>query len=122
MYPTLTDMGITHPNEIRSYELLESGRDEDVLRIKYRRKPGSLSPETRVYRFRRIGVTMGDGSTGVEISPTLNAAVLELDELLAAKGEVSSLAAQINEALEAVDMEVARVRELAKRIQESSGS
>lgn len=119
MYPTLTDMGITTPNEISSYEYFQDSRDEDILRIRYRRKPGSLAPESRIYRFRRVGVS--DAGGGVEISPTLNKAILELDELLATRGEVSSLAAQINDAIEAVELELARVRALTRQITETTG-
>lgn len=123
MYPTLTEMGITSPGEISSYELFEDIGEEDVLRVRYRRKPGSLLPEIRVYRFRRIGVPAaqtGD-KAATEISPKLSKAVVELDELLAAHGEVSSLAAQINDAMTAIEMEMARVRSLTRQIRETTG-
>lgn len=124
MYPTLTEMGITSPNEISSYELFEDIGDEDVLRIRYRRKPGSLLPEIRVYRFRRIGTPSGQEAAkpNTEISPTLSQALIELDDLLAARGEVSSLAAQINDALDSVEMEMARVRSLTRKIRETTGA
>lgn len=124
MYPTLSEMGITSPAEISSYELFEDVGDEDVLRIRYRRKSGSLLPEIRVYRFRRIGVPGGAAASGssTEISPKLSQAILELDELLSARGEVSSLAAQINDALDAVEMELGRVRSLTRKMKESSGA
>lgn len=119
MYPTLTEMGIASPSEISSYDIFEEVGDEDVLRIRYRRKPGSLLPVTREYRFRRVGAS-GDGSS--DISPVLSKAMVELDQLLATRGEVSSLAAQINEALNAIEMEMARVRHLTKKMKESSGA
>ena len=124
MYPTLTEMGITSPNEISSYDYFEGPNDEDILRVRYRRKPGSLLPDTRVYRFRRIGVgTPGTAEEGAqEISPTLSAALVELDSLLAARGDVASLASQIDEALKAVEMELARVRALTRQIKETTGS
>lgn len=124
MYPTLTKMGITSPNEISSYENFQDGKDEDILRIRYHRKPGSLLPETRVYRFRKIGVPTGDAGQGAgsEISPTLSQAMVELDDLLSTQGEVQSLTTQINEALEAVEMELARVRKLTRKISEKAGS
>lgn len=120
MYPTLTDMGITKPDEISSYDYFQDSRDEDILRVRYRRKPGSLAPESRVYRFRRVGVPETGG--GVEISPTLSQALVELDELLSTRGEVLSLAAQINDAIEAVEMELARVRALTRKITETTGA
>lgn len=120
MYPTLTEMGINSPNEISSYDYFQDSHDEDILRIRYRRKPGSLAPESRTYRFRRIGVPAAGG--GVEISPKLSDAIVELDALLAARGEVSSLAAQINDALAAAEQELARVRALTRKITETTGA
>ena len=122
MYPTLTEMGINTPTEISAYDQLQNSKDEDILRIRYRRKPGSLAPETRTYRFRRIGVPKGDAGDGYEISPKLSEAMVELDELLATRGEVSSLAAQINDALEAAELELARVRALTRKITETTGA
>lgn len=119
MYPTLTEMGINSPTEISSYDYFQDTRDEDILRIRYRRKPGSLAPEQRTYRFRRVGVSEAGG--GVEISPKLSEAILELDAILATRGEVSSLAAQINDALEAAEQELARVRALTRKITETTG-
>ncbi|TRW98115.1 DUF3461 family protein [Paracoccus sp. M683] len=118
MYPTLTQMGITSPGEISSYDYFQDANDEDILRIKYRRRPGSFLPETRVYRFRRIGVAEAGG--GTEISPTLSDAIVELDELLATKGEVLSLAAQIEDAVAAAEMELARVRALTRKITQTT--
>ena len=122
MYPTLTEMGVTSTRQIVAYDYYQSRENEDTLRIKYRRQTGSFLPETRVYRFRRPDVPTEAGATKIasEVSPILNKALAELETLLQDKVQAESLATEINEALAAVEAEVARVRHLTKQLKDKS--
>jgi hypothetical protein len=86
----LTAMGIKNPGEIARYELYDIDR-QDVLRIVYNRKKGSILPITKKFKFPQVKkstmVDSGSRQTQVlfESSGELRKAVAELDELLAAK-------------------------------------
>ncbi|MGB1011402.1 MAG: DUF3461 family protein [Thiolinea sp.] len=85
--PTLEAMGVTSLQEIERYSL-QTIDDVDILRIVYKRKKGSLLPNSKKYRFGRYGNTMvtDSGSSTVEsvreVSPELTKAVVELDSIV----------------------------------------
>lgn len=87
-WPVLDSMGITRHHEISHYVHRSLDGRNDVLRIFYKRSPGSLLPVTRKYEFGRAQKTLvaDSGSARLEgvyeISPTLSAAIEELDRLL----------------------------------------
>ncbi len=90
-YKTLKEMKIKRPTQIDRYSVQTiEHTDEhlDVLRIVYKRKKGSLLPESQRFRFPRIKKTeMQDSGTRKmdirwEVSPFLQKAVSELDQLL----------------------------------------
>ncbi len=90
-YNTLGEMKITNPLEIARYSVQTVEHDDvhiDVLRIVYKRKKGSFLPESKRFRFPRIKKTsLEDGGrrkidTRWEVSPFLQKAVSELDQLL----------------------------------------
>jgi len=90
-YKTLGEMKIRNPREIARYSVqtLEHPDDHtDVLRIVYKRKKGSLLPESKRFRFPRIKKTaVEDSGTRKmdirwEVSPFLQKAVSELDQIL----------------------------------------
>jgi len=90
-YKTLGEMKITNPLQIARYSVQTIEHDDvhtDVLRIVYKRKKGSFLPESKRFRFPRIKKTsLEDGGrrkidTRWEVSPFLQKAVSELDQLL----------------------------------------
>ena len=90
-YKTLREMKVKRPDQIDRYSVqtLEHANEHtDVLRIVYKRKKGSLLPESKRFRFPRIKKTeMQDSGTRQmdirwEVSPFLQKAVSELDQIL----------------------------------------
>ena len=90
-YKTLKEMKIKRPTQIDRYSVqtIEHADEHlDVLRIVYKRKKGSLLPESQRYRFPRIKKTsVEDSGTRKmdirwEVSPFLQKAISELDEII----------------------------------------
>ena len=87
-FPTLTEMGISCPDEITHYVLSQSAKDKDSLRILYKRKKGSFLPHRKTFKFGRSPKMVTDknsksGSVELfEISPFLLKALSELDSLV----------------------------------------
>ena len=90
-YKTLKEMKIKRPNQIDRYSVRTVEHPDettDVLRIVYKRKKGSLLPESQRFRFPRIKKTsIEDSGTRKmdirwEISPFLQKAISELDQLI----------------------------------------
>ncbi len=122
-YPALSEMGIVRFHEISHYSLRQDGADKDVLRVNYKRAPGSLLPFSRKYKFGRSPRTViADGGTArmentYEISPFLLKAVAELDSLLAGKNNNAAVAnADLKNDL------LAEVSELQQMVQASGES
>jgi len=90
-FPTLTEMGISHPEEISDYVLRTEGEVSDTLKIIYKRGKGSFLPQSRTYKFGRAANTLlTDSATSStqrvhEISPFLQLAIVELDTIVNAK-------------------------------------
>jgi len=111
-YPTLTEMGINNPGEIERFSL-NTINNIDILRIVYKRKKGSLLPASKRFRFGRASKTViadsGTRKTEVvhEISPFVQKAVRELEEILAAKSESVVQAKVIKEEVQRLHEEVA---------------
>ena len=89
-YKTLREMKVKRPDQIDRYSV-QSVNNTDVLRIVYKRKKGSLLPESKRFRFPRIKKTsMADSGTRKmdirwEVSPFLQKAVSELDKIISTK-------------------------------------
>jgi hypothetical protein len=90
-YKTLREMKIKRPTQIDRYSVQTIEHPDvhtDVLRIVYKRKKGSLLPESQRFRFPRVKKTsLEDSGTRKmdmrwEVSPFLQKAVSELDQLL----------------------------------------
>ena len=90
-YKTLKEMKIKRPTQIDRYSVqtVEHGEETtDVLRIVYKRKKGSLLPESQRFRFPRIKKTsVEDSGTRKmdirwEVSPFLQKAISELDQII----------------------------------------
>ena len=87
---TLSEMGINNPGEIERYSL-DTTNNIDVLRIVYKRTKGSLLPTSKRFEFgrskRSIVSDSGSGKTETMhlISPFLQKAIAELDQIISAK-------------------------------------
>ena len=89
-FPTLSEMGINNPGEIQRYSL-NTTNNIDVLRVIYKRKKGSFLPTSKRFEFGRARKhIVADSGTGKTenlhvISPFLQKAIKELDELISTK-------------------------------------
>ncbi len=93
-YKTLKEMKINMPTQIDRYSVQTVEHPDehtDVLRVVYKRKKGSLLPESKRFRFPRIKKTsLEDGGTRKmnmrwEVSPFLQKAISELDQVISTK-------------------------------------
>lgn len=118
-YPTLKAMGVTSPDQIASYDLIDGDSHDDILRLRYQRPAGSFLPVTRVYHFART-LRASDSTAAMvdyEIAPTLSAALLELDALLHDKTDRKVAIAEIRARISALDGEIrAELRSLQKSL------
>ena len=111
-YPTLTEMGINNPGEIERFSL-NTINNTDILRIVYKRKKGSLLPASKRFRFGRASRSViadsGTRKTEIihEISPFVQKAVAELEQLLAEKKKGKVQASLVKEELKRLHEEVA---------------
>lgn len=92
-YNALEAMGVKNPSEIARYEIYAVDVDhEDVLRIIYDRKKGSILPVSRKYRFPQIkkSTMVDSGSRKTEVifesSAEFRNAVAELGQLIDLRG------------------------------------
>ncbi len=109
-YPTLRKMGIENPDQIASYSVLSDYPNKDILRIKYRRPPGSLLPVTRSYEFNRTpraadSQTSDGDLISHEVSEFLNVALIELEGLVRAHGSKDVLVEDVLAQLEDIERE-----------------
>ena len=87
MYETLRDMGVTEIDQIERYTLRQEG-DEDVLKIYFRRKKGSLISRSMKFRHGRSKkMVLVDGGRHKykevsEISPDMIKAEQELRQIV----------------------------------------
>ncbi len=87
--PSLAEMGIRNPEQIKDYSVLRVGDDMDVLKIDYKRPKNSFLPKRRRYEFKRVSKPMpgselrGEQAIRYDISPILGRAIAELDAILA---------------------------------------
>ncbi len=111
-YPTLTKMGINNPGEIERFSL-NTINNIDIIRIVYKRKKGSLLPASKRFRFgrasRAVIADSGTRKTEVihEISPFVQKAVQELEQIVGVKGTATEHAKLIKEEVRRLHEEVA---------------
>ncbi len=122
-YKTLKEMGINNPQEIVRYTC-HIHNNVDHLRIIYERKPGSLLPVTRRYQFGRASkMVVTDGGTNQyetihEISPFLQRAMQELDQIIAEKKKPENTKQQILEEITRLEDDLqAQVRSLKELVE-----
>lgn len=111
-YPNLSNMGITHPEEISKFAIYTVG-NTDILQITYERKKGSLLAESRRYKFPQVKKTvMVDGGTDkaqsvFESTPAFRDALHELEQLKLAREQGKDKKAAIIDEIRLLDEEVA---------------
>ena len=110
-FPTLSEMGVANPGEIQRYTL-STTNNIDVLRIIYKRHKGSFLPTSKRFEFGRSSKTvMADSGTQTtdilyEISPFLQKALRELDQLIDAKNSNIEHAKLVKEELKRLHQEM----------------
>lgn len=115
-YPSLTEMDVTRPEQIKHYTLHIEG-NIDVLKIFYERKKGSFLPERKTFRFGRSLKTMPTGdhnnptSQVSEISPFLLEAITELDSIVSEQKSVVDMKEHALQRLEQLEQEIASAHE-----------
>ena len=124
-YPNLTRMGVLHPREVKTF-MVNSLHNIDVLRIVYRRREGSLLPESRTYRFPRVQKQVvdendpGKSQTFMETNPDLRSALEELRAIREAADTTQTVLEDILEQIELLEEDIALrascIRELTKSL------
>ena len=110
-YPTLTEMGVNNPEQIVRFSLTTSDKT-DYLRIIYRRKKGSLLPGSKRFEFGRSSKTIvtdsGSRKTHIvhEISPFVQRAISELEDIVNSKKSSIEHAAVIKDELQRLHQEM----------------
>jgi hypothetical protein len=111
-FPRLTEMGIQHPQEIEKFAVYTVG-NTDILRIIYDRKPGSLLPVSRRYKFPQIkkSVLVDSGTRQTEIVyesvPPFREALSELEKLKSEREKGLDLKAMIKEEMRNLEEDIA---------------
>jgi hypothetical protein len=111
-FPRLTEMGIQHPHEIEKFAVYTVG-NTDILRIIYDRKPGSLLPVSRRYKFPQIkkSVLVDSGTRQTEIVyesvPPFREALSELEKLKSEREKGQDLVAMIKQEMQHLEEDIA---------------
>lgn len=119
----LKTMGINNPAEISRYTLRQED-NEDVLRVYYKRRKGSLLPASRKYKFGRAHKTIITNSGAPEyaedseISPILQAAIAELNEIVKLSDDAAEQKKAIVDEIEHLEKYLcAKVKDLRTQIE-----
>jgi hypothetical protein len=128
-YKTLREMKVKRPDQIDRYSVQTIERSDehtDVLRVVYKRKKGSLLPESKRFRFPRIKKTaIEDSGTRKmdirwEVSPFLQKAVSELDQILSTdlskKDTITLILEEMRRLEEDAGLRIDYIRSLVKEI------
>ena len=84
---TLTEMGVTNPDDIARYTIY-TVQDADVLRIIYAREKGSLLPVSKTFKFPRVkkSVMVDSGTRKTQVlferNPIFENALTEIEAIL----------------------------------------
>ena len=109
-YQTLKEMKIKSPLDIVRYSV-QTVDNIDWLRVVYKRKKRSFLPESKQFRFPRIKKTIMENSgtrktdTRWEVSPFLEKAISELDQLLSDNISKKKMKAVIRDELKSLEEE-----------------
>jgi hypothetical protein len=116
-YPSLTEMDVTRPDQIKHYTLHIEQNNIDVLKIFYERKKGSFLPERKTFRFGRSTKMVATGdrknptSQVSEISPFLLNAISELDSIVSGHKSVVDMKEHALERLAQLEQEITSAHE-----------
>jgi outer membrane protein OmpA-like peptidoglycan-associated protein len=120
----LETMGITNPSEIIRYTLRQED-NQDVLRVYYRRNKGSFLPTSKKIKFGRTHKTIiTDSGTPEyaeqnEISPFLQDAVTQLDEIVKHSKDATELKQEILDELNHIEKYVSsRIKHLRSQVED----
>jgi len=121
----LNDLGITSPDQIDRYSL-QTINNVDILRVVYKRKKGSLLPDSKKFRFARTEkMRSSENQSGgswveYEVSPFIREVMVELDSIVKAKHDKSRKIELIQEELQRLEEEnahrVAYIKSLVKSL------
>ncbi|CAA6806443.1 MAG: Unknown protein [uncultured Thiotrichaceae bacterium] len=119
----LKTMGISCPAEITRYTLRQEDKD-DVLRVYDKRAKGSFLPASKKFTFGRSHKTIISDSgkskytDEQEISPILQAAIAELDQIVKHSGDVAEQKKVILDDIEHMEKYLcAKVKDLRSQIE-----
>ena len=110
-YPRLKEMGVQNPDQIEKFTHYTVG-ETDVLRIVYRRKPGSFLPVSRRYKFPLVKKkVLHDAATGLtqpiyESLPAFREVLNELERLQQEHDDTGDVAAQIRQEMQHLEEDV----------------
>ena len=111
-YSRLTEMGIRNPREIEKFAVYTVG-NIDVLRIIYDRKPGSLLPVSRRYKFPQVkkSVMVDSGTDQAKVlfesSGPFREALSELEHLRTEREKGQDIATLIREEMRHLEEDIA---------------
>ncbi len=121
--PSLTEMGVLHPEHIIGYTVVHVDEDMDVLKINYQRPKNSFLPKRRRYEFKRISKPMpgselrGNEAIRYDISPILRRAIAELDSILANDKQMTATKQSLKDELKELGVELnERIAHLSEMI------
>lgn len=115
-YPSLKEMDVNRPEQIKHYTLHIEG-NIDVLKIFYERQKGSFLPERKTFRFGRSVKMIATGdrnnptSQVSEISPFLLEAISELDSIVSEHKSVVDMKEHALDRLSQLEQEIASAHE-----------
>ena len=111
-YPRLTEMGIQNPQQIEKFAVYTVGTT-DILHITYDRKPGSLLPSSRRYKFPQVkkSVMVDSGTDQAQVlhesTGPFREALAELEKLKTQREQGQDVAAMIREEVRLLEEDIA---------------
>ena len=110
-FPTLTEMGISNPNQIQRFTYVTTN-NTDHIRVIFQREKGSFLPASKRFEFGRSAKTVvtdsGTHKTQVvhEISPFVQKAISELESIVNAHSTQVEHAKVVKEELQRLHQEM----------------
>ena len=110
-YPRLAEMGVQNPQQIEKFAVYTVG-NTDILRVIYDRKPGSLLPVSRRYKFPQVknSVLVDSGTRQTEVIyesvPAFREALSELEKLKTEKEKGADLASLIRQEMKLLEEDI----------------
>ncbi|WP_371229606.1 DUF3461 family protein [Roseovarius sp. 2305UL8-3] len=111
-FPKLHEMGVQNPHEIARYSHYTTD-DYDILRLVYNRKPGSLLPVSRKYKFplvkKSVVTDSGSGRTQSiqESSHIFRDVLRELEQVEQMRDRTQDVARTIRDEIQLLEEDIA---------------